>query len=235
MGAFSLKKIDNPKNQIQPDLYFWSIFSAIKPEYCLVICGKMNRGIRAIQSGPPSPGGIMKTSSLSTLAILAATALSLHAEAPRYGVQGLVNIPLGDLKTYVDSKPGVGIGVQGTFDLGDGHMLRTRLDYGVYQEASFDTFKQTASYLSLGGDYLYFIAGKPEGFYLTGGLSVVRWSFQHKDPGTNLTSDTTKIGLAAGLGYQWNATVGTEARWLHSSVSSHFKADALQAAVTFRF
>ena len=177
----------------------------------------------------------MKTSTLSTLAVLAFAALSLQAEAPRYGVQGLVNIPLGDLKTYVDSKPGPGFGIHGTFDLGDGHMLRPRLDYSLFPEASFATIKQTATSLSLGGDYLYFIAGKPEGLYLTGGLSAVRWSFEHKDAVSKVTSNSTKVGLAAGVGYQWNATVGTEARWLHSSLSSAFKADALQAGITIRF
>lgn len=177
----------------------------------------------------------MKTPSLSTLALLAATALSLRAEAPRYGVQGLVNIPLGDLKTYVDSKPGPGIGVHGTFDLGNGHMVRPRLDYSVYPEASFASTKQTASYLSLGGDYLYFIAQKPEGLYLTGGVAIVRWSFEHKDPISKVSSDTTKAGLAFGVGYQWNATVGTEARWVHSQVASGFTADALQAGITIRF
>lgn len=177
----------------------------------------------------------MKTSSLSILAILAAAALSLQAEAPRFGVQGLVNVPLDDLKTYVDSKPGPGVGVHGTFDLGDGHVLRPRLDYCVYPEASFASVKQTASYLSLGGDYLYFIAGKPEGLYLTAGLSAVRWSFEHKDPLFKVSSNTTKVGFAAGVGYQWNATVGTEARWLHSQVASGFTADALQAGITIRF
>ncbi|MFZ1375257.1 MAG: outer membrane beta-barrel protein [Geothrix sp.] len=177
----------------------------------------------------------MKTSSLPILAILASAVVSLQAEAPRYGVQGLVNVPLGDLKSYVDSKPGPGIGVHGTFDLGDGHMVRPRLDYSIYPEASFATVKQTASYLSLGGDYLYFIAGKPEGLYLTAGLAAIRWSFEHKDPTSKVSSNTTKAGLAFGVGYQWNATVGTEARWLHSQVASGFTADALQAGITIRF
>jgi hypothetical protein len=177
----------------------------------------------------------MKTPSLCALAILATASLALQAESPRYGVQGLVNLPLGDLKTFVDNSPGAGVGVHGTVDLMDGHMVRPRLDYSVFQEATFGTLKQKASYLSLGADYLYFIAGKPEGLYFTGGLSAVRWSFEHKDPASKVTSDTTKFGLAAGIGYQWNATVGTEARWLHSSVSSVFKADALQAGVTVRF
>jgi len=177
----------------------------------------------------------MKISSPLTLAILAAAALSLQAEGPRYGVQGLVNIPLGDLKDFVDSKPGPGVGVHGTFDLGDGHMVRPRLDYSVYPEATFGSLKQSASNLSLGGDYLYFIAGKPEGLYLTAGISAVRWSFETKDAFSKVSSDTTKLGLAAGVGYQWNATVGTEARYLHSRIASGFQADALQAGVTIRF
>lgn len=177
----------------------------------------------------------MKRASLPILALMAAATLALKAEAPRYGVQGTVNIPLGDLKTYVDSKPGPGIGVHGTFDLGDGHVLRPRLDYLVYPEASVASVKQNASSLSLGGDYLYFIAGKPEYLYLTAGLSVVRWSFEYKDAVAKASTDTTKLGLAFGVGYQWNATVGTEARWLHSQVASGFTADALQAGVTIRF
>jgi hypothetical protein len=177
----------------------------------------------------------MKTSSLAVLAALAATTLSLQAEPPRYGVQGLVNVPMGDLKTFVDSSPGPGIGLHGTFDLMEGHMIRPRMDYSVFPEASFATVKQTASYLSLGGDYLYFIAGKPEGFYFTGGLSAIRWSFQHKDALSKVTSNTTKLGVNGGIGYQWNATLGTEARWIHSRVSNDFKADALQAGITVRF
>jgi len=177
----------------------------------------------------------MKTSSRACLTLLALGTASLVAEPPRYGVQGTANIPLTDLKTYVDSKPGPGFGLHGTFDMMDGHMFRPRLDYSVFPEASFATVKQNASSLSLGVDYLYFIAGKPEGLYLTGGVSVVRWSFEHKDVSADLTSHTTKAGVALGVGYQWNATLGTEARWLHSKVSSEFKADALQAGVTVRF
>ena len=176
----------------------------------------------------------MKSPALAILTMLATT-LSLQAESPRYGVQGLVSVPLGDLKDYVDSKPGPGVGIHGTFDLGDGHMVRPRLDYSVFPEASFAAIKQNASYLSLGGDYLYFIAGKPEGLYLTGGLSAMRWSFEHKDAVSKVSSNTTKLGFAAGVGYQWNATVGTEARWIQSRVASDFQVDSLQAAITIRF
>lgn len=177
----------------------------------------------------------MKTSPLPVLTLLTVAALSLRAEAPRYGVQGLIKVPLGDLKEYVDSKPGPGFGIHGTFDLGDGHMLRPRLDYSLFPEASFSSIKQKAACFSLGGDYLYFIAEKPERLYLIAGLSAIRWSFEHTDPVSRVTSNTTKFGLAGGVGYQWNATVGTEARYVLSSAASGFKADALQVGVTVRF
>jgi opacity protein-like surface antigen len=199
----------------------------------------MNLGVPAGPSLAAIPGGIMKILSATTLALLAAATLSLQAEAPRYGVQGSANIPLRDLKTFVDNKPGAGFGVHGTIDLGDGHMVRPRLDYSFYSEASISTssstVRQSASNLSLGGDYLYFIAGKPEALYLTVGVSAVRWSFEHKDQASDVTSDTTKFGMAGGVGYQWNATVGTEVRWLHSAVAREFKADAVQVGVTVRF
>lgn len=170
-----------------------------------------------------------------TLVASLAGALSLQAEAPRYGVQGLVNIPLADLRNYVDSKPGPGIGIHGTFDLGDGHMVRPRLDYTIYPEAAFATVKQTASHVSLGVDYLYFLAGRPERLYLTGGLAAMRWSFETNAPGLKTSGHTIKLGFAAGVGYQWNTTLGTEARIVHSSIASDFQADALQVGVTVRF
>lgn len=177
----------------------------------------------------------MKLVSLTALAFLTA-GLSLQAESYRLGVQGLVNLPLGDLKTYVDSKPGPGVGIECTFDMHDGHMLRPRMDYNTYPEASFTTLKQSANNVSVGVDYLYFIAEKPERFYLTFGLSGVKWNFNtNSTTEVKATHSTTKFGLAAGAGYQWNATLGTEVRWLHSVVSSSFKADSLQGGVTIRF
>jgi hypothetical protein len=180
----------------------------------------------------------MQSLSRFALATLAAAALAipLKAEEPRFGVQGLVNAPLGDLKDFVDSKPGVDVGIHGTFDLGAGNMIRPRLDYNYFPDATLSGIKNTAYNVGLGADYLYFIAGKPEGFYLTGGLSLVRWSFETKDPVLgNATTDTTKLGVAVGAGYQWNRTLGTEARYTTSKVSDGFTADALQAGVTIRF
>ena len=177
----------------------------------------------------------MKTIRLTTLALLLATAASLQAESFRYGVQGLVNIPTNDLSNFVDSKPGPGIGLHCTFDMWDGHMLRPRLDYSAWPEVTLTNIKQNASSLSLGGDYLFFFAGKPERLYVTVGASAIRWSLEQQDTLSDTSRNTTKLGISAGVGYQWNATIGTELRWVHSSVSKSFQADSLQGGVTFRF
>lgn len=170
------------------------------------------------------------------LAALVALALPLKAEEPRFGMQAAVNAPLGDLKDFVDSKPGFGVGVHGTFDLGYGHMIRPRADFNVYPQANFSGIKNNASNFGLGADYLYFLAGKPERLYLTGGLSAVRWSFSNDVPGFGkVSNNTTKLGIALGVGYQWNRTVGTEGRYTTSKVGENFTANALQAGVTIRF
>ncbi|HEX9081193.1 MAG TPA: outer membrane beta-barrel protein [Holophagaceae bacterium] len=173
--------------------------------------------------------------------ILAAFALAtlahpLGAESPHFGIQGLANAPLGDLKDFVDDKPGLGAGIHGTFDLGLGNMLRPRLDYNDFPEATLSGIKNGATCLGLGVDYLYFVAGKPEGFYLTGGVAVNRWSFSTEAPGTaKATHTTTKPGLALGAGIQWTEAFGTEARFITTRISQDFSAESIQIGATLRF
>lgn len=174
-------------------------------------------------------------------ATLAGTALSAQ-EGPRFGLQAGVNIPQSDLKDAVDSKPGFTIGAHGTFDFRGGHMLRPRLDYTWFPEYKVSdpggSVDVTFSSLSLGADYLYFVEGKPQGFYVTGGLALVRWKAEVNGSflGTGFSSseETTKLGLAAGVGYQFNKTVGAEVRYLKSSAWEG-DLDMIQVGATFRF
>ena len=179
----------------------------------------------------------MRPFSRFALAALAAAALAapLKAEEPRFGVEGLVNLPLGDLKDFVDSKPGFTVGAIGTFDLGAGNVLRPRLDYTSYPNANLTNLRNEATNVELGCDYLYFFAQRPEAFYLLGGLSAVRWSFSSDAGLGKVSTDTTKMGLDLGGGYQWNRTVGTELRYTRSKIGSDFTAHAVQAGVTIRF
>ena len=175
-------------------------------------------------------------SRLTLASLVALSGAALSAQDVHFGVQGQVNIPMGDLKDFVDSKPGVGVGVHGTFDLGSGSVLRPRFEYTVYPKATVNALDDKADNLNLGADYMYYIEGKSsEGLYFTGGLSAVRWHFSATDPvfGENSTT-TTRLGVAAGLGYQWNATFGTELRYVTSKVDGN-TIDNLQVGATIRF
>ena len=177
----------------------------------------------------------MKFAHLLPFALLAAFGQGLLAEESRYGLQAHADLPLGDLKTFVDSHRGLGFGVHETIDFIDGNMIRPRLDYTRFPEASLTTGRQSASSLSLGADYLYFFDGKPEHFYITLGLAATRWSLGTKTAALDSTQDTTRVSTAFGFGYQWSAALGTELRMTNSKVSSTFKGNAMQAGVTLRF
>ena len=176
---------------------------------------------------------------------IAFAAVQAWAEEPRFGLQLHANLPTGDLKDAVDNKPGAGVGAHVTFDLGAGHVIRPRFDAVFYPEGTVNGFKTKASDLSLGADYLYFPGGKPDGLYLTAGLGLHRWSVDTATPAigsfpaTSASQSSSRFGYSAGLGYNFNRTVGAELRF----VSTHYAnqtawdpaANALQAGVTFRF
>ncbi len=170
---------------------------------------------------------------------------SAKAEEPRYGFQLHASLPTGDLKNAVDNKPGAGLGAHVTFDLGGGHVLRPRVDAVFFPEGAFNGFKTKAHELSLGGDYLYFPGGKPAGLYLTAGVGLHRWTVDTttpavgSTPGTSGTQSSTRFGYAAGVGFNFNPSVGAELRY----VSTHYanqtawdpSANAIQVGVTYRF
>ena len=177
----------------------------------------------------------MKLAHPFALVMIATLAQGLLAEETRYGLQAHADLPLGDLKTFADSHRGLGFGVHQTIDFLDGNMVRPRLDYIRFPEATLTTGRQSASSLSLGADYLYFFEGKPEHFYLTLGLAAMRWSLGTKTASLDSPHDTTRVSTAFGFGYQWSAALGTELRLTNSKVSSTFKGNTLQAGVTLRF
>ncbi len=177
----------------------------------------------------------MKLAHPFALVMIATLAQGLLAEETRYGLQAHADLPLGDLKTFADSHRGLGFGVHQTIDFLDGNMVRPRLDYIRFPEATLTTGRQSASSLSLGADYLYFFEGKPEHFYLTLGLAAMRWSLGTKTASLDSPHDTTRVSTAFGFGYQWSAALGTELRLTNSKVSSTFKGNAIQAGVTLRF
>lgn len=163
----------------------------------------------------------------------------IQAQELRYGVQIHVSSPMGDLKTAVDSKPGLGGGVHMTVDLGQGHVLRPRLDYLAFPDATVYSAKNRVNELSLGVEYLYMLEGRT-GFYVLGGLSGNKWKFDEESTvsGTFSTS-TTKLGYALGAGFAFNETLNLEVRFtttqLDSRSVSNQNANAFELGALYRF
>ncbi len=174
-------------------------------------------------------------------AALAAPAL-VAQEGPRFGLQAGLSLPQGDLKDAVDSKMGFSGGAHMTVGFAGGHMLRPRVDYVWFPEYSVSMPGASASTkisgLSAGADYLYFVEGKPQGFYLTGGLALVQWKTEVSGSflgySVSASDTTTKLGIAVGAGYQFNRTVGAEVRY-QTSKAEDITLDTLQLGLTFRF
>ncbi len=174
---------------------------------------------------------------LAALAMALSTGLA-QAEDPRFGVQVHGNIPTGDLKDAVDSKLGLGGGAHVAFDLGRGHGIRPRLDYVFFPEATVSAIKNKVNSLSVGADYLYFLAEKPEGVYLTAGLALHHWKVDATAAGVSVSDTSNKPGFSIGAGYNFNSSFGAEFRYLASKYGAGSKdiaANALQFGVTLRF
>lgn len=182
----------------------------------------------------------MTLTRLSICWLVAASALTaLQAQEVRYGVQGHISLPMGDLKDAVDDKAGIGGGIHLTVDFGQGHLLRPRVDYTAFPDANvFSGMTNKVNDLSLGLDYLYLLEGRT-GFYVTGGLSADRWKVQSDVSGLSYTNNTTKLGYALGAGYAFNENLSLEARFTATKFDtravSDQNANALKVGAQYRF
>ena len=173
---------------------------------------------------------------LLVLAPLALAAAPLAAQDAHFGVQAGVNIPQSDLKDFVDSKLGFTVGANATVDLGSGHVIRPRVDYGSYSSSFSDPAfggDHKVKAISVGADYMYFPAQRMEGFYATAGIGAQNTKVEG-DAGSD---NKTAFAWAVGGGWQFSDLLGAELRYTssHPNFGQTFKADAINAAVTFKF
>jgi len=156
---------------------------------------------------------------------------TLRAQDVQFGVQLAFASPQGDLSnTGVDNGTSIVISVND--HLGDGHMLRPRFDFTNFPAKSGYVGRITAK--SFGVDYVYHVTGKPQGFYVTGGLSIIRWQL---DNSYRTYTDAT-FSESLGAGYQFGPLVGLEVREILSKPSyAGFSVDSnhLTFGVNFRF
>jgi hypothetical protein len=138
-----------------------------------------------------------------------------------------INQPGGDLKADTNDKTGGGLSFILPVNLGGGHVLRPRFDVNVYRISDHgrysDDYREEVDFTaaSLGVDYLFYVQRRYQGFYLSAGLNVTRWGLQYTTrdrhgSGLHTTSDyernSTNLGAALGVGYQFNRWFGLELR-----------------------
>jgi len=175
---------------------------------------------------------------ISCLFLLAVPA---SAQDTRYGFAIGLAFPQADTNQLVDHKLGYAVGGQIALPLGDGHVLRPRLDLSVVTRNTDQGSSLSVTTGCVGADYNRFVSGRAnEGFYLLVGLGYAVTTLSHTDlrfsPYNNLQSsqDQNAIALAAGLGYQFNRTYGADLRYTTTKPGS-FKNDAVNLSMVFQF
>lgn len=179
----------------------------------------------------------MRTAALALGLPLLATSLLRAGEGPiRLSGQLTLNQPTHDLGRDLDHQSGFGLGLHTRHRHGDHHTSRTRFDWNVWaQGPAVNGVKTQVSNYHLAFDHLYHFQEASAGPYLVGGLGAVRWFVDRDVAGVRLRSHTTKLGVTAGAGWQFNRAAGLELRALVGSLDHTFDATTLQVAFTFRF
>ncbi|WP_005033077.1 outer membrane beta-barrel protein [Holophaga foetida] len=154
----------------------------------------------------------------------------LQAQEAEFGVQGGLQIPMGDLGTTLDHSMGYVFGAHLGLYYGDGHEFRPRVDYQSYNGHYDSTGQKTdVSAWSLGADYVYYTEQRRKGLYLTMGLQYNSWDV---DPGGSKSG----VALAAGAGYRLDRYWSFEGRFTTGQFrSDNGQANALQAVALFHF
>ena len=155
-----------------------------------------------------------------------------------FGAYVQADAPLRDLKTNLDRRTGLGLGVQWTHEDGDWNASRTRLEWNTFPEGGPVGSAGTRTYAKnyvLSFDHLFKLNQGWGQAYLVAGVGGARWDVE-QTTGALRTSDwTTKLVFTGGVGVQLGRRVNLEARYAVSSVSSTFDANTLQASLGWRF
>lgn len=158
------------------------------------------------------------------LLLVSLAALPASAQSVRFGVQGALTLPAGDLADSANL--GLDLGGHARWDFGRGHGIMGRVDLNYYgQKNDF-----TTSSIGVGADYTYHLERTQLGFYFLAGVSLERY---HRDHPFGTLNDNG-LGLDIGAGYDLNRNLGLQAR-LTSHSFNHANLTALNLGVTYTF
>ncbi len=155
-----------------------------------------------------------------------------------FGWQVQFNQPVKDFRTFMDTKTGLGLGVQWQHYRGNGLAERTRLEWNIFGESPEvgpHKTRTTASNVILSFDRIFYMRVSGLGPYVTGGLGVVHWILD-ETKGTHTDRwRTNKLNVMAGLGFQLTRHLAIEGRYQVSSVRSTMDGNSVQVSATLRY
>jgi hypothetical protein len=167
------------------------------------------------------PGANVKT----TLAILIlATAVSLSAQEVRFGVQGALAIPTGDLGDIADA--GLQLGGHAKWDFNQGHGIMARVDATFFGQND----GVNVTNLAVAADYTYHFQRRQRGLYVLAGLSDQNYHTSYD----GYSQNNNGLGIDLGVGYDLDRHLGLQARYTTADISSATYA-ALNLGVTYTF
>lgn len=163
---------------------------------------------------------------------------SVHLHHHAFGGSVQVLAPLKDLKTALDERTGLGIGLQWIHE-GRGHWAsRTRLEWNVFSESNpvgpLGVETSVKQYL-LSFDRLYRLGEGPRSLYLLGGVGATRWFVDQQVLGTEQGFHTTKLAVTGGAGWRFSQAFGLEARYVVSGIDRAMDANTAQVSLNWRF
>lgn len=172
------------------------------------------------------------------LSILLVAALPLCAQDASLGLKVHGLVPMSDLRNLTNGQLGLGAYAFVEIPMGDAFVFRPTV--GAQHIPKGDTLdlagtKTSVTSVDLMLDALWFPGEDAKhGPYLVGSVGGQQWRVSASGTSPSATS-ATRLGLAGGLGYQFSAHLGLEAKGIWSPIEKNLTATGLTLGATWRF
>jgi hypothetical protein len=154
-----------------------------------------------------------------------ASAVSLAAQLPRFGVQGAVSLPSQNLSD--NAGLGLQLGGHARWNFNRGQALMARADLALYDQNN----GANVTGLGLGADYIYHLERRPVGLYLLGGLSSQNFHTSYPASSRN----DTVLGIDLGAGLDLDRHLGLQARYTTHNLGGGLVYGAFNVGATYTF
>ena len=175
---------------------------------------------------------------LPLLPLLAVAALALPAQEASLGLRAHGLFPMGDLRDLTNGQAGLGLAAFVDIPVEGGLVLRPSV--GAQHIPKGDTLglagtKTRVTSVDLLVDALWYPSLSPErGPYLLASVGAQQWRLSASGAAPSTLSHT-RLGLAAGLGWQATPRLGFEAKGVWSPITPTVTATGVTVGAAYRF